>query len=154
MGPILPILTRYEGQRFDFPQLQGRMRVASGLPPTRGQRNWGIREGRMRTAVRPHQQLNAFGSSRRYCATSLYDCGLNGLSLLKARIRDLALLNDKIYVMGLIAVKGSQAPERRLPHPVSLAGRSDMASPLRGLVPVIPCWRNPASLAGLTCPVE
>ena len=57
----------------------------------------------MRTASRTHQQLNAFGPSRRYCATSLYGCGLNGLSLLKARIRDLALLDDKIYVMELIA---------------------------------------------------
>ena len=34
----------------------------------------------------------------------------------------MALLGDTIYVMELIAVMGTQAPERRLPHPVSLAG--------------------------------
>jgi hypothetical protein len=38
-------------------------------------------------------------------------------------MRDVALLTAIIYVMELIAVIGSQAPERRLPRPASLAHR-------------------------------
>jgi hypothetical protein len=64
--------------------------------------------------------------------------------------------------MELIAVKGSQAPERRLPHLVSLAGRSRVISPYgtSGKPPAgsgtgnTAVADNPPSLAGSTRPVE
>jgi hypothetical protein len=76
----------------------------------------------MRTVVRPHRQLNAFGSSRRYCATSLYGCGLNGLTLREAGILDVALRHDIIY-LGSSLPNGLQAPVYA-PSLVSLAGKT------------------------------
>jgi len=67
-------------------------------------------------------------------------------------MRDLALLDDKIYVMELIAVIGSQAPERRLPPLVSLAGHGK--PPAGAGIGNTAVADNPPSLAGSTCPVE
>jgi hypothetical protein len=39
----------------------------------------------MRTPSHSHRQLNAFGLSRRYFDTSLYGCGLNGVTLPEGR---------------------------------------------------------------------
>ena len=60
MSPILSILTTYEGQNISFPPFQGRLLVAAGLSLPEAEKQ-GIREGRMRAVVRPHQQSTAFG---------------------------------------------------------------------------------------------